>query len=373
MTRPGRSARPAPPGDLVEHLPGPFRRPQVAPGEAQIRVDHPDQSEPGKMVPLGEYLRADQQVHRPVPDIAHQRCRGRRPADRVAGRHQDPGARQQPGDLFGEPLDARSARYETVFRAAFRARAGQRPRMAAMVAFQPAGEPVFDQPGGALRALQAQAAGAAQGERRISAAVEIKQGLFPRRQRFGHRGDDAVGKPAAARRPFLPQVEQFDLWHRGAGVAFRQDQPRIAPAFDIGDGFQRRRRGGEQHGNPLERRPDDRHVPGVIDHAVFLLEALVVLLVDDDQAQFGHRQHERGARADHDPGPRRSPRRARSAAAGRGSGPNARAPARRRSAARSGRAIGRSGRFRAAGRSPAGPGAAPRRWLRNRLPSCPIR
>ena len=255
------------------------------------------------MMPLGEDLRADQQVDRTVADVAHQRFRSRRPADRVAGRHQHPGARQQAGNLFRQPLHARPARHEAVFRAALRAFAGQRPRVAAMMAFQPAGEPVFDQPGRALRAFQAQAAAAAQGERRIAPAVEIEQGLLPRRQRFRDCVDHAAGEPASARRSFRAQVEQFDRRHRGAAVAFRQDQARIAPPFDIGDGLQRRRRGGEHRGNLLERRADDRHVPGVIDHAVFLLEALVVFLVDDDQAELGHRQHEGGARTDDDPGP----------------------------------------------------------------------
>ena len=43
-----------------------------------------------------------------------------------------------------------------------------------------------------------------------------------------------------------------------------------------------------------------RHVTGMIMRAVVLLVGLVVLLIDDDQAQIGIGQEQGGARADHD-------------------------------------------------------------------------
>ena len=43
-----------------------------------------------------------------------------------------------------------------------------------------------------------------------------------------------------------------------------------------------------------------RHVAGVIAHAVLLLVGLVVLLIDDNEAEIGIRQKQRRARADHD-------------------------------------------------------------------------
>ena len=47
-------------------------------------------------------------------------------------------------------------------------------------------------------------------------------------------------------------------------------------------------------------RAHHRHVAGVIMRAVILLVGLVVLFIDDDQAQIGIRQKQRRARADHD-------------------------------------------------------------------------
>ena len=43
---------------------------------------------------------------------------------------------------------------------------------------------------------------------------------------------------------------------------------------------------------------DHRHVAGVVDDAFLLLEGGLVLLVDDDQAEVGERQEQRGAGAD---------------------------------------------------------------------------
>ena len=62
--------------------------------------------------------------------------------------------------------------------AAFGAGRGRRHDMAAMVAGQAVHQPVLDHPGGAIGALEAVAAGAAQGQRRKAAAVEEQQALL---------------------------------------------------------------------------------------------------------------------------------------------------------------------------------------------------
>ena len=68
--------------------------------------------------------------------------------------------------------------------------------MAAMMAHQRPPEPVFDEPGGAVRALKAMAAGAAERQGRVAAPVEKQQRLLAARQRLG----DGLGK--AGRDPF---------------------------------------------------------------------------------------------------------------------------------------------------------------------------
>jgi hypothetical protein len=59
---PGVPARPARPGHLPHQLERAFRRAQVGPLQAQVGVDHADQRQQRKVVPLGHDLRADDDV-----------------------------------------------------------------------------------------------------------------------------------------------------------------------------------------------------------------------------------------------------------------------------------------------------------------------
>ena len=96
-------------------------------------------------------------------------------------------------------------------------------------------------------------------------------------------------------------------------------------------------------------RAHHRHVAGVIMRAVLLLVGLVVLLIDDDQAEFGVGQEQRRARADHH---RRLAGRDRGTVAGaraRRQFANAIPAGARRSARQSGRGTARSARFPASG------------------------
>src|SRR3546814_9018168 len=77
--------------------------------------------------------------------------------------------------------------YTTLFRS-FGARARHRLDMPAMVAGKPPRQPVLDHPRGAIGALEAVPAGAAQGQRRIAATVEEQQHLLAARQRLVDRG-----------------------------------------------------------------------------------------------------------------------------------------------------------------------------------------
>ena len=106
-------------------------------------------------------------------------------------------------------------------------------RIAAMVALQPPAQPVRDQPGRAVRAGEPVAAGAAQGERRVAAAVQEQQRLGASREIAGQRLAQRRRQEAAARRPLAAQVDQPDLGHRRTAMARRQlppDASRLAPA-----------------------------------------------------------------------------------------------------------------------------------------------
>jgi hypothetical protein len=162
-----------------------------------------------------------------------------------------------------------------------------------------AGQPSFvfvlHQPGRTVRAGEFVAAGFAQGKRSIAAAVEEQHRLFACRQRAFQCDAQRRRQPLRLLLridsvSFLPQIDQPHFGHLGHAMPRRQLQMRVAPALGIDEAFQRRRRAGQNHRTILDSRPHHRHVAGVIDGALLLLEGLLMFFVDDDQAQFGERQ-----------------------------------------------------------------------------------
>ena len=177
-----------------------------------------------------------------------------------------------------------------------------------MMAQQAAAQPVADQPGAAVRAAQAMAAGAAQGERGEAAPVEEQQSLLAGRERRP-RAPPAGRAPAsrraaagrAAGRPAPTAGIAAPPWRAGSSSA---RPAAAAPAADPSHppgGLERRRRRDQDRRAALEARPRDRHLAAVIGDPVLLLEARVVLLVDHDQPERGKRQEQGRAGADHDP------------------------------------------------------------------------
>ena len=93
-----------------------------------------------------------------------------------------------------------------------------------MVADEPAPEAVIDQPGVAVRAGEAEAAGAAQRERRIAAAVEEQQRLLAALDRGLHRLGEPRRDEAPARRAFAREIDRLDHRQMLAAEALRQMQ-----------------------------------------------------------------------------------------------------------------------------------------------------
>ena len=121
---------------------------------------------------LGDDLCADQDVdlmgHHAVDEISG----GARPRQGVACHDGDARLRQDGRRFLGDAFDPRTAGGEYVGLAARRAVRRAHPRMATMMALQPAGVAMLNKPGLAVRAFEAVAATSAQGERRVAAAIE---------------------------------------------------------------------------------------------------------------------------------------------------------------------------------------------------------
>ncbi len=198
-----------------------------------------------------------------------------------------------------QPLDAGADGGETFAGMAVRAGRRRRHGEAAMVADQALAEAVVDQPGVAIRALQAEAAGAAERERRIAAAVEEQQRLLFALERGLHRLRQPRRDEAAARRALAPHVDRLDHRQMRAAEPLRQMKALVAAAPRVDFRFDRRRCRSQHHRDFRHAAAHHRHVAGVIMRAVLLLVGGVVLFIHDDQAEIGVRQKQRRARADH--------------------------------------------------------------------------
>ena len=149
------------------------------------------------------------------------------------------------------------------------------------------------------------------------------------------------GEPALASRCVGPHVHDLDLREARAADTVREVEPVVAAGLDVGQRLERGRGGCEHDGGAGQLRADHGHVAGVVDDPVLLLEGGVVLLVDDDEAQFREGQEEGRARAHHDPDLALRHRPPGDAPLSLGEGPNATSPAGRRSGPGTAPATGR--------------------------------
>ena len=169
-----------------------------------------------------------------------------------------------------------------------------------MVAHESAPEAMVDQPCIAMRALQPEPAGPAQRERRIAAPVEKQERLVAAFERHLHGFGERRRDIAARRRSFAAQIDRLDRRLTLAAEALGQREAGVAPAPCVHLGLDRGRRRSQHNGNFRDMRPHHRHVAGVVAHAVLLLVGRVVLLIDDDEAEVGIGQEQRGPGARHD-------------------------------------------------------------------------
>ena len=80
-------------------------------------------------------------------------------------------------------------------------------------------QPMLDHPGGAVGALEAVAAMAAQGQRRIAATVEEEQGLLAAFEIGLHLADQGGRQPAAAHGRIGEEVDGGDVGHLRRAIA----------------------------------------------------------------------------------------------------------------------------------------------------------
>ena len=250
------------------------------------------------MIALGHQLGTDDNIDRPGLHLVDEVGGLLRRPDRVRGDNRGPCLRKQHLDLVADALDPGSTGHQTVLVAAFRAFFRDRHDMAAMVAGEPPGQPMLDHPGGAIGAVNPVAAGPAQGQRRKAAPVEEQQRLLAALEILLQRLDESRRQPVAARRHILREIQRLDIGHRRAPKTRRQLEQFIIALLDLVLALDRRCGRRQDHRDLFVQSAHHRDIAGVIAHPVFLLEAGLVRLVDDDQAKSGIRQEQGGARPD---------------------------------------------------------------------------
>ena len=282
---------------LPDQLERPLRRPQVRALQPKVGVNHPNQRQQGKVVPLGHDLGADDDVGGALGDLGDLFLQGPRRGEEVRRQHRQPRLGKPRRHLFGQPLHPRPDRSHPPCHAAtgtnYRDRLG-RPALMADEALQ---KPMLHHPRIAIVAADLMAACPADGDRRIAATVEEQKALLalqgPRRNRLRQGFRDV----AVAGQLLLPHVNRP---HRGQfrhAVARPKVDPRIFPRLRIGPAFQTWRGRGQDHRAAEDRRPQNGHVAGVVENALLLLVGGVMLFIDHDQAKVAERQEQRRPRA----------------------------------------------------------------------------
>ena len=293
--RPPRSAR-----RLGQQLEGPLGGPQVAPAQAEIGIDHPDQGQKGEIMALGGRLGGDEDVDLAVGHPLDQGAGGLGVGGGVGAEHRRPRLGEQLADLLLDPFDPGADRDQTVDRAAGRTVFRPCHGEAGQMADQPAGVAMFDQPAVGVGRRHPVTAGATKNHGGIAAPVQEQQGLFTAQQRLADGLAQGLGQPGLGIGRAGPEVQQGHVRQDGRPVPRRQLEPAIAALLRVPQGFQRRCGRGQHHRGPLDPGPRHRQVAAVIDQPLPLFERAVVLLVHDQQTQVDEGQEQGRAGPDHD-------------------------------------------------------------------------
>ena len=139
------------------------------------------------------------------------------------------------------------------------------------------------------------------GHRRIAAAVQKQERLLAARQASRRPPRPAPATASVPRSGGRARMSMAAIVGKaGRLVAGAEPDMPVAALLGVDQALDRGRGRAQHHGAAPERAAQHRHVARLIGDALLLLVALVVLLIDDDQAEIGEGQEQRGAGADHE-------------------------------------------------------------------------
>ena len=155
---------------------------------------------------------------------------------------------------------------------------------------------------GAVLALEFFSAGAAHDGKGVAAPVEQNQRLLAALERRLGLLDERSRKELVLARllEFAAHVDELDLGQRTVHHAVAQLDARVLAALRILPAFKRGRGRAHDHDCAGQLGAHDGHVARVVARRLFLLVALVVLLVDENQSQIWRGRKDCRARANDD-------------------------------------------------------------------------
>ncbi len=174
----GAVAPPGPARHLHDQLEGALVGTEIRHVHRQVRVDETDERDVGKIQPLADHLGADEHIDLTGPEIAENLSEAVFLAHCVRVHPFQPGARQHPAHRFLDALGAESAPAD-VRRGTCRTNCRRPALLAAQMAFQGFVGAMVGHRHAAMRALLDVSALPALHARRVTAAVDEQDDLFP--------------------------------------------------------------------------------------------------------------------------------------------------------------------------------------------------
>ncbi|OMP13723.1 nucleolar complex protein 14 [Corchorus olitorius] len=227
-------------------------RAEIVREQRGIGRDHAHQRYALEVMPLGDHLRADQDVDAAFVHGVEQRFGAALAAGGIGVDAGDAGLRKQLAERLFDALGAAPERRDVDVAAVWAVMRDAR-FVPAVVAAQAPLRLVQHQVRRAARTARQPAARVAGQHRRVAAAVEEQQALFAARQAIGNRVDKRFGQSIANLAPraaFQVEVdERHARQHRFGLRALRERQACGGGLLGAPPGFQRRRGGAQHHGN----------------------------------------------------------------------------------------------------------------------------
>ena len=251
-------------------------------------------------MPFGNQLRANDDIRPTLCNLLDPLFQRPRRAKEVRGQHGKARFGEMHLRLFGQPLYARANGGKLALHLTAWAGLGHGFAFAALMAQQTFLEPVLHHTRVAMIATDLMPTGSADRHRRIAPAVDKQKRLLAFFQTRAHFGLQRWGNPLRRWEILVAHVDGAHIGQDRWPKPRSQLDPIIFTCVRVCPTLKAWRCRCQHNPRAAEACAQNRHIAGVIEHAVILLVRGVMLFIDDDQSEVLIRQKQRRARTDND-------------------------------------------------------------------------